>query len=336
MIGINLRGTFNVFREAARRIRDDGRLIGLSSTTAGAQRARLRVLQCDQGRDRRDRARRRQGARRTRHHGQRRRPGPVETGLFLDGKSDADVQRMAGLAPQKRLGRPDDIAGVVAFLAIAAGHLGQRPDRADEWRHRMTAATDSQVILVTGAGSGIGLAIATVLALAGHHVHAGMRLSRSEGEERASAIRDLAGKEGAPTCAASTSTCCREPSSRAAVDQLLSERGRLDVVVNNAGMLMTGITEAFAPEQLQAIFDTNATSWLRVNRVALPVMLHERGIEPRIPVFDKSERSDEHLREGGLHLRSPGRRRHLPRWGSHSGRARSSIARIVHASTRTA
>src|SRR3546814_17300102 len=37
-------------------------------------------------------------------------------------------------------------------------------------------------------------------------------------------------------------------------------------------MLMTGSTEAFDPDQLQRIFDTNASSWLRVNRAVLPVM----------------------------------------------------------------
>ena len=44
------------------------------------------------------------------------------------------------------------------------------------------------------------------------------------------------------------------------------------MVVNNAGMLMLGMTEAFAPEQLAQIFDTNAISWLRVNRAVLPAM----------------------------------------------------------------
>src|SRR3546814_6669629 len=37
-------------------------------------------------------------------------------------------------------------------------------------------------------------------------------------------------------------------------------------------MHMTGITEAFDPDQLQRICDTNASSWLRVNRAVLPVM----------------------------------------------------------------
>lgn len=117
VIGINLRGTFNVFRETARRVRDDGRLIGLSSTTLalnapgyglynatkGAVEGIVRV------------AAKELGGRGITVNAVA--PGPVETGLFLDGKSEADVQRMAGMAPKKRLGRPDDIAGVVAFLA---------------------------------------------------------------------------------------------------------------------------------------------------------------------------------------------------------------------------
>nr|WP_269147397.1 SDR family NAD(P)-dependent oxidoreductase [Herbaspirillum lusitanum] len=58
----------------------------------------------------------------------------------------------------------------------------------------------------------------------------------------------------------------------AAVDHILAAHHRLDVVVNNAGMLMAGLTEAFSAEQVARIIDTNAISWLRVNRVALPSM----------------------------------------------------------------
>lgn len=43
-------------------------------------------------------------------------PGPVETELFLRGKSATDVERMAGMAPMKRLGQPDGIAELIAFL----------------------------------------------------------------------------------------------------------------------------------------------------------------------------------------------------------------------------
>lgn len=130
---------------------------------------------------------------------------------------------------------------------------------------------DKQIILVTGAGSGIGLAIAMVLARARHCVYASLRLSRPEGPSRASAIREQAAREGLDVRVIDLDVLS-EASCRAAVDQILVEQGRLDVAVNNAGMLMTGIAEAFGPEQLQHIFETNATSWLRVNRAVLPVM----------------------------------------------------------------
>ena len=48
-------------------------------------------------------------------------PGPTETALFMDGKSEALVQSMIDANPLKRLGQPEDIASVVAFLASADG-----------------------------------------------------------------------------------------------------------------------------------------------------------------------------------------------------------------------
>jgi len=44
-------------------------------------------------------------------------PGPVGTDLFLDGKPQALIDQLAAQAPLERLGEPDDIAGVVSFLA---------------------------------------------------------------------------------------------------------------------------------------------------------------------------------------------------------------------------
>ena len=117
VIGINLRGTFNVFREAARRVRDDGRLIGLSSTTLALNAPGYGLYNATksaiEGMVRV--AAKELGGRGITVNAVA--PGPVETGLFLDGKSDADVQLMASMTPQNRLGRPDDIAEVVAFLA---------------------------------------------------------------------------------------------------------------------------------------------------------------------------------------------------------------------------
>ena len=48
-------------------------------------------------------------------------PGPVATELFLHGKTDAQVEQLRKLPPLERLGQPEDIAGVVSFLAGPEG-----------------------------------------------------------------------------------------------------------------------------------------------------------------------------------------------------------------------
>lgn len=133
-----------------------------------------------------------------------------------------------------------------------------------------------QVILVTGAGSGIGRAIALSLARAGHRVYASMRNVRLKNSERADALLQLAREESLSLDILELDVLS-EVGCQAAVNHILAEHGRLDVVVNNAGMLMTGFTEAFSVEQVARIIDTNALSWLRVNRAALPVMRRQRS-----------------------------------------------------------
>jgi NAD(P)-dependent dehydrogenase (short-subunit alcohol dehydrogenase family) len=136
----------------------------------------------------------------------------------------------------------------------------------------MRTSTDSgQVVLVTGAGSGIGRAVATALARAGHTVYASMRDIAGRNRERAADMDALANRESLHLRCIELDVSS-EASCRAAVDQVLLACGRIDVVVNNAGMLMAGLTEAFTPAQVARVIDTNALSWLRVNRAVLPAM----------------------------------------------------------------
>jgi len=115
----NVRGSFNVFREAARQVRDGGRIIGFSSTTLALNAPGYSIYNATKGAV--------EGMIRVvaKELGSRGitvnaiAPGPVETGLFLRGKSDADIERMAAMAPLQRLGQADDIARLVAFLASA-------------------------------------------------------------------------------------------------------------------------------------------------------------------------------------------------------------------------
>ena len=135
-----------------------------------------------------------------------------------------------------------------------------------------------KVVLVTGAGSGIGRAVSQALARSGHCVYASMRLGAEHGAAQAADAQHFAEGEEVDLRVVEMDVLS-EASCRAAVDQVLAEQGRVDVVVNNAGMLMVGMTEAFAPEQLAQILDTNAISWLRVNRAVLPAMRRQgRGV----------------------------------------------------------
>src|SRR3546814_17319564 len=116
----------------------------------------------------------------------------------------------------------------------------------------MNNRTGTQVVLVTGAGSGIGYAIATVLARAGHTVYASLRLTQPEGSKRARTIRSLAAAEKLALQIVDLDVLS-EASCRAAVDQILIKQGRIDVVVTNAGRIMTGITEAFDPDRMRLV-----------------------------------------------------------------------------------
>ncbi|RQR31195.1 SDR family NAD(P)-dependent oxidoreductase [Burkholderia sp. Bp9143] len=116
-VAINLKGTFNVSREAAKRVRDGGRIVNLSSSVIGmrlptygvyiATKAAVEGLTQVLAQEMRGRG---IGVNAVA-------PGPVATELFLQGKSPELVDRMAKMNPLERLGQPDDIAGVVAFLA---------------------------------------------------------------------------------------------------------------------------------------------------------------------------------------------------------------------------
>jgi 3-oxoacyl-[acyl-carrier protein] reductase len=116
-IAINLKGTFNTLREAARRLHNGGRIVNLSSSQAGllsptygvyaATKAAVEALTHVLAKELRGRNITVNAVA----------PGPTATKLFLDGKSEELIDRLAKLAPLERLGQPDDVAAVVAFLA---------------------------------------------------------------------------------------------------------------------------------------------------------------------------------------------------------------------------
>ncbi|WP_236635905.1 SDR family NAD(P)-dependent oxidoreductase [Paracoccus aminophilus] len=131
--------------------------------------------------------------------------------------------------------------------------------------------SEQQIILVTGGGSGIGKLAALELARTGHIVYASMRDLRGHSKERREQLAEIARDENIELHVLELDVRS-EASARAAADLILARHGRIDVVINNAAMMMHGLTEAFRPEQIAEIIDLNAISWMRVNRAVLPAM----------------------------------------------------------------
>ncbi|MGO4398642.1 SDR family oxidoreductase [Achromobacter sp. PAB15] len=114
---INTRGTFNTLRAAATRLADGGRIVNVSSTTIAlnlpgyaiyiGSKAAVESFTHVFSKELRGRQITVNAVA----------PGPVATELFLKGKSPELIEHFTKLPPLERLGQPDDIAGVVSFLA---------------------------------------------------------------------------------------------------------------------------------------------------------------------------------------------------------------------------
>lgn len=130
-------------------------------------------------------------------------------------------------------------------------------------------------VLITGAGSGFGALAAHALAAAGHTVYASMRDIDGRNAARAAEARDRATREGIDLRVVELDVLDQDSADRA-VARVLAEAGRLDVLVHNAGHMVLGPAEAFTPEQLANVYDTNVLGTQRVNRAALP-HLREQG-----------------------------------------------------------
>jgi 3-oxoacyl-[acyl-carrier protein] reductase len=115
-IAVNLKGTFNTLREAAKRLRDGGRIVNFSSSVLGirletygvysATKAAVEMLTAILSKELRGRSITVNAVA----------PGPTATDLFLNGKSPELIERMAKMNPLERLGAPQDIAATVSFL----------------------------------------------------------------------------------------------------------------------------------------------------------------------------------------------------------------------------
>jgi NAD(P)-dependent dehydrogenase (short-subunit alcohol dehydrogenase family) len=144
------------------------------------------------------------------------------------------------------------------------------------------------VILITGASSGFGALTARRLAEAGHTVYASMRETSGRNAKQVEAVRKFATEKSVDLRTVELDVSSQDSADRA-VQQILSEAGRVDVIVHNAGHMVFGPAEAFTPEQLAELYDVNVLSTQRVNRAALPI-LRKQGIGLVIWVGSSSTR----------------------------------------------
>ena len=128
-----------------------------------------------------------------------------------------------------------------------------------------------QVIVITGASSGFGELAARELAKAGHTVYASMRETKGRNATQVEATKKFAAENKVDLRTVELDVASQE-SVDAAIQQVVRENGRLDVVIHNAGHMVFGPAEAFSPEQLAQLYDINVLSTQRVNRAALPFL----------------------------------------------------------------
>jgi NAD(P)-dependent dehydrogenase (short-subunit alcohol dehydrogenase family) len=128
----------------------------------------------------------------------------------------------------------------------------------------MASGRTQRVVLVTGCRTGIGAAAVKALAAAGHVVYAGLRdpaAPRSGAEDW-----DRLGVTALPL------DVTDDAQRRAAVERILSERGRIDVLVNNAGVAVGGFLEQLEEDELRRVYEVNVFGTWAMTKQVLPAM----------------------------------------------------------------
>jgi NADP-dependent 3-hydroxy acid dehydrogenase YdfG len=127
----------------------------------------------------------------------------------------------------------------------------------------------TRTILITGTSSGLGRETAERLARDGYRVFAAMRDIANRNRSHADALRSQ-------NIGVVELDVTDDGSVDRAIASILAETGKINVLVNNAGMASVGVTEALTADQAKANFDTNVIGLLRVTRAVLPSMRRER------------------------------------------------------------
>ncbi len=128
-----------------------------------------------------------------------------------------------------------------------------------------------QVAIVTGASRGLGRAIAGELAAEGAHVVVCYRSGEREAQETVEAIRSLGGK-AVPMRADTT----KREEIQAVVDRTVADHGRIDILINNAGIMNTSPFLDLTDEDWDAVLDTNLRGYFMAAQICAREMVKRK------------------------------------------------------------
>lgn len=131
-------------------------------------------------------------------------------------------------------------------------------------------------VIVTGASSGIGKETARLLAERGAHVFAAMRVPDGKNARAASELAG-AGLEAGGKCIPVPLELTDDRSVRACISEVIDREGKIDVLINCAGIMWRGPTEAFTTDQFDTVMQTNLYGPFRMIRAVLPHMRRNRS-----------------------------------------------------------
>jgi len=127
--------------------------------------------------------------------------------------------------------------------------------------------SDTKVYFITGAARGMGIDIARAALEAGHFVVATAR--------DAAKVTDVLGEH--ENLLAVSLDITDEAAAHAAAQAAVERFGRIDVLVNNAGIFIAGFFETISPAQMRQQMETNFFGPLNITRAVLPIMRHQRS-----------------------------------------------------------
>ncbi|HEV7775349.1 MAG TPA: SDR family oxidoreductase [Luteibacter sp.] len=144
-----------------------------------------------------------------------------------------------------------------------------------------------KIILITGASSGFGRLTAEALARAGHTVYASMRDLKGRNAANVETMAQFSKDNGVDLRTVELDVQSQDSADKA-IEVVIADSGRVDVLIHNAGHMVFGPAEAFTAEQYAQLYDSNVLGTQRVNRAALP---HMRGQKQGLLVWVSSSSS---------------------------------------------